>query len=152
MDGHRAGSGVCVILAQERIVGRSEECFSAAGGHTSHEYEHHNACCKSCEHGRNAPEEDRYGGHPLAAEAVAGHSSERHHECVAEVEYGGDETYRCVSEVERVTDCREHRVEHLTVCLVEQICHPEESQNLPFIVLVSAFHRAENVFFKFSVV
>ena len=141
-----------MILTQERIVGRSEECLATTCGHTSHEYEHHNACCKSCEHGSDAPEEDRYGGYPLAAEAVAGHSSERHHECVAEVEYGGDETYRCVSEVERVTDCREYCIEYLTVCLVEQICHPEESQNLPFIVLVSAFHRAENVFFKFSVV
>ena len=152
MDGHRTCSGVSVVLSEERVVCRAEESLSAACRNASHKDEHHNSAGQTCEHRSHAPEEDGDGGHPLAAETVACHSSERNHTRIAEVEDGGDQTHRGVCKVEGIADCREHGVEHLTVRLVEQICHPEKRQNLPFVMLVSAFHSAENVLFKLCVV
>ena len=140
MDGHCACSCISVVLSQKRVVRRSEEGLSSTCSDTSHEDEHHHSACKSSEHRRHTPEEDRDSCHPFAAEAVARHSSERHHTCVAEVEDGSDQSYRSVCKAQRVTDCREDGVEHLAISLVEQICHPKQGQNLPFIVFSSVFH------------
>ena len=137
---HRASSCIGVILSQKRIVSWSEESLTAACGNASHEDEHQYSGRESCKHCSHTPEEDGDSHYPLAAETVSCETSERNHERIAKIEDGRNQTHRRVCKVERITDCRKNRIEHLTVRLIEQVCHPEEGKDFPFIVLMSTFH------------
>ena len=152
MNRHRTGTCISMVLSQKRVIRRTEECLTTTCSDASQKDEHHNACCQSCKHSGYAPEKDSDCCHPLAAESVTCETSERNHESITKVEDCSDHTHFCVSDSERIPDCRKYGIENLAVCLIEQVCHPKEGQNFPFVVLMCTFHFVENVNFRLCVV
>ena len=89
-----------MVLAQQRIIGRSEESFAASGCYAAHEHQHHHPVGKSRKHCRYAPEEYAQGRDPLAAEAVASPAPQRNHQCVEKVEYSRNEAHRGIGKIQ----------------------------------------------------
>ena len=90
VDRHGEGSGLVVVLRQQRIVGRSEEGLAAARGDAAHQHEHHETVAKAREHRGHAPEQDASRDDPLTAETVAHQSPDGHQQGVKKVEDRGD--------------------------------------------------------------
>ena len=151
VDRHGEGPGLVVVLRQQRIVGRSEECLAAARGDAAHQHEHHEPVAEAREHRGHAPEQDTPRDDPFPAETVAHQSPNRDQHGVEKVEDRGDGADGHCQTAERggpageghhiaqaqvLADERKHHVEDLTVGLVQEIGDPQQGQHLPFVLRV----------------
>ena len=140
MDGHRAGPGVGVVLAQQGIIGRPEERFAAARRDRAREDEQENAVREAGKHRGDTPEQDAERADPFPAEPVAEPSSQRDHDRIEQVEEYGDQAYGRVRQAETVPDQRQDRVEDLAVSLVQEIGDPKKGEDLPLVPFRFGIH------------
>ena len=129
-----------MVLAQEGVVCGAKEGLAAARCYGTGKNKEEYSVCEAREHGCDAPEKDTQGGNPFAGVLVSKPAANGNHGGVEEVEEHCNKAHGLVCEGQAVPDKGQHAVEDLAVSLVQEIRHPKEQQDLPFVPLVVDFH------------
>ena len=104
MNGHCRGPRFNVVLSEEGVVGRTEECLSSTCGHTSEDNDCEHRGGHPGEHRGHTPEQYRNCHHPFPAETVSRPTSQRYHKGIEEIEQSGNKPYLRVGQAEGIPD------------------------------------------------
>ena len=133
MNSHRQRPrALAVEIADHGVRGRMVEGFTGAGQGAKNEQQSE-AVHQAGRHGGGAPQQQGKNDQVLTAEHVAQAAGDGNQHGVDPEERGPEQTKLHIGKPQLILEQRKHGGEHHPIGMVQEIDHPEQCENQPFV-------------------